>query len=521
MFRKWCATQKFTHSANLSHVLMDGGVLSIPFDRLSEFYDKYVKSVCDGEQVFVVEQKTDIYNFFVDLDYKDSIQLSLEMVEKIIRIICDKVHSLGGGNCLISISKPKKSGDLIKSGIHMNWPDFPVDQKNAIYLRQHIINVLTKIYNEDDWEKIVDIAVYGNLEKETKGSGFRMPWSHKRSKHVDCGGSGCITCENNGKITEAPYLPIFLFNCEGPFKLLENIDYNEPSTKVLFLATIRTTGKISRIIDKPDNTPIIKKEGKFTNEQVKNEINDNEVIGLLEIYIRTNLLGQAKIKITKLFKSDDVYLVSTDSSYCENLGKSHSSNHIWFLINHSKISQKCFCTCDVIRKKGFCKNFEGTPHELSPSIVKLLYPVTTPNFIFTNVTQSHKKNLKKPNKKDEEYDNPEANNLLEKYIQLNLPGQLNTKITKILKGRDIFSIFVDSKQCEKCDDGFFLIENFKITKTCSCKNFNRRSNELSPSIVKILYPIKKSDKVKLAISPNVYVHSFSSNSFCNIHLPKT
>jgi len=51
---------------------MDGGVLSIPFDKLREFYDVYVQSVLKGEQVFVVEQKTETYNFFVDIDYQVS-----------------------------------------------------------------------------------------------------------------------------------------------------------------------------------------------------------------------------------------------------------------------------------------------------------------------------------------------------------------------------------------------------------------------------------------------------------------
>ena len=43
----------------------------MPFDRLNEFYDKYVEAVKADEKLFVVEQKTTTYNFFVDIDYKD------------------------------------------------------------------------------------------------------------------------------------------------------------------------------------------------------------------------------------------------------------------------------------------------------------------------------------------------------------------------------------------------------------------------------------------------------------------
>jgi hypothetical protein len=40
MFKNW--SQKFNNATNLSHVLMDGGKLSVPFDRLNEFYDVYI-----------------------------------------------------------------------------------------------------------------------------------------------------------------------------------------------------------------------------------------------------------------------------------------------------------------------------------------------------------------------------------------------------------------------------------------------------------------------------------------------
>ena len=376
MFKEWCAAQGFMTSTNLSHVLMDGGVLSVPYDRLNEFYDTYVNCVKNREHIFVVEQKTDIYNFFLDIDYKDSEALSLEHIERIVKIICEKVNSLGGGDCLISISKPKMSGGQVKSGVHLNWPNFPVDQKNAVFLRRHIINTLMKLYPTEDWEKIIDNSVYGNPDKGTKGSGFRMPWSHKKGKHADCDGHGCIVCKNSGKLTEVAYLPIFMYRCEGPFKIMERLDHVEPSVSILLAATIRTECRESRTIETPENTPK-KKEGFFSRDQTKNEFASPEMSALLETYIRANMKGQDQARIGKIFKDEKggAYFVSTDSSYCENVGGKHSSNHVWFLITDVKISQKCFCRCEILRKKGFCKDFTGREHELSPSIVKLLYPI--------------------------------------------------------------------------------------------------------------------------------------------------
>ncbi len=52
MFNKWYAN----NATNLSHVLMDGGKLSVPFDRLNDFYEKYIEAISSNEKLFVVEQ---------------------------------------------------------------------------------------------------------------------------------------------------------------------------------------------------------------------------------------------------------------------------------------------------------------------------------------------------------------------------------------------------------------------------------------------------------------------------------
>jgi len=144
MFKSWCASQQFTHATNLSHVLMDGGVLSVPFDKLNDFHERYVEAVKRGEKLYVVEQKTPLYNFFVDIDYKDTEALDLDEIKDICKVICDKVKRHGGKDCLISISPPKKCGELIKTGVHLNWHNFVVDQVSALALRDHILVALSK-----------------------------------------------------------------------------------------------------------------------------------------------------------------------------------------------------------------------------------------------------------------------------------------------------------------------------------------------------------------------------------------
>ena len=96
MFKNWYTSQKFNNATNLSHVLMDGGKLSVPFDRLNEFYDKYIESVKSGERIYVVEQKSETYNFFVDIDYKDVDPLGIDDIHDISKNICETVKFHGG-----------------------------------------------------------------------------------------------------------------------------------------------------------------------------------------------------------------------------------------------------------------------------------------------------------------------------------------------------------------------------------------------------------------------------------------
>lgn len=379
MFRQWCTQQGFANSSNLSHVLMDGGVLSVPFDRLDEFYTKYVEAVNSGDKIFVVEQKTETFNFFVDIDYKANAALSVERIEHLSRTICDRVASLGGKSCLVSVAKPKKvANNKIKTGVHLNWEGYTVDQKAAVALRGHLLNFLKIEDPNENWEEIVDKSVYGNPETGTKGSGFRLPWSHKKGKHNECGGKGCAVCENTGKLTEGCYLPVFRYLHGTPFSMLMRVS-PEPTIELLKAATVRTIETIAATVPEPATaTTTLKKapEGKFSRAQTKNEVDDQEIQTRLEAFIRMYLDGQGSMRINKIFKHDSAYLIGTNSSYCENLGRSHNSNHVWFVANETCVYQRCFCTCETLqgRRNGFCKDFSGRKHMLPPTIANLLFP---------------------------------------------------------------------------------------------------------------------------------------------------
>ena len=460
MFKRWCKDQGFANNSDLSHVLMDGGVLSVPFDKLNDFYEKCVEAYNSGEKIFVVEQKTENYNFFMDLDYKDDEEMSFEQIKSVCKVICDKVSKFGGKDALISVAEPKPIDTLIKTGIHINWSGFVVNRSSALALRDHVINTLNLAYGSRDWKDIVDISVYGNNSRNTKGSGFRMPWSHKKGKHEACAGQGCELCNNTGKETQSEYLPIFIYK-HGPSSTLQKTE-QKPSVDILHMATLRTQSMEPVIIEGT------RKEATFTTLQTKNEFKDQEALLLVEAFVRKNVEGQTTASITKMFKYNKQFLVSTNSKYCENKKCNHNSNHVWFHIVGDTIAQKCFSTTNVLRQYGFCKDFSGRRHQLSKKITDILY-------------EDGKVETYTPKKKV--VVEPEQN-LLEKFIKKYIVKK-ETFVIESLKREGVKKYTVTTKEtCDTCKETIsFSILKSHIQQVCKCKC---RAHNLTDKIVSTL-----------------------------------
>jgi len=482
MFKSWCAAQKFNTATNLSHVLMDGGVLSVPFDKLNTFYERYIEAVKGGERLYVVEQKSEKYNFFVDIDYKDKEALDLDEIKDVCKVICDKVKRHGGKECLISVSPPKKcGGDLIKTGVHLNWPEFVVDQSSAVALREHILVALSKAKGRGtDWNDIIDVAVYGNVSRKTKGSGFRMPWSYKKAKHTACNGQGCSECEK-GKVDQLAYLPIFMYH-HGPLSTILKIG-QDPTLEILKMAAVRTDAPQLIHVEPPSTTV---KEGTFTAIQMKDEVHDDTLKGKIEDFIRAHIEGQAHAYIPKFFKKKDTYLVSTTSKYCENLKREHGSNHVWFIISGQTILQKCFCLCETLRgrRDGFCKDFCGRRHQLTPSIVEGLYPKKED----IKKCPQIKKRVEKPQVKCGDVKTP-----LEVFIRKHMHGPEDLQVVTINKDKTQIVALTNSNYCETIKGMHedvvmsYLIKGKEIKQKCPrCKKNTSRTHCLTPDIIKIL-----------------------------------
>jgi len=266
-----------------THVLMNGGILNVPDGETLEFFKSYIETINSGEKLYIVEQKTELFKFFVDLDYKASEKLGDDDLLQFCTIIHESIGT--SSRCVIARARPRNVSDsLIKSGVHIHWPDLIVSRTQALNLRTKIITNLHRDFTFD-WDKIIDASVYG-------GSGLRMLWSHK-------------------KPTGDPYIPWRQLGSTRVFA-------KEPSDTILELFSVRTSG-----------------------EYVEKETLEN--VYPLEGFIKKYLEGQSDTRVKKIQRHEhDGWFVQTDSTYCENIQRRHKSNHIWFSVRSGRISQRCF-----------------------------------------------------------------------------------------------------------------------------------------------------------------------------------
>ncbi len=301
---------RWRNSKNVTHLLLDGGTLSVKEADEHMFYEAYVKDLLNFENLYIVEKKTTPhFRFFVDIDYVGKTPLDFEKV-------CIELHKIVNlGPCFIAKAHPRETTKGTKYGVHIVWPESVVDKPMANSLRLKILREL----GDDAWEKIIDASVYS-------GSGLRMIWSLKNEP-----GS-------------TPYIPWAKIQSD----FLHVFESVYPCVEHMKVFSIRTRN----------------------HEAVESKIQQHST-SELEDFIRQNIPGQINarvLKIAKCKKGGGMW-VSTNSRYCEHVKREHKSNHVWFNVRPlgnsgwTTIAQKC----QDEECKGYTGRWYRFPSRLIPN----------------------------------------------------------------------------------------------------------------------------------------------------------
>jgi len=387
-----------------THLLMNGGKLRVPKEKYEEFLLKY-SQFCVSNSLYVIELKTYIFNFFLDLDFYQQIGLPYNIILKYIttiqkslfNILCHTHDNKESRTilCLTQNKEVRKNEETyIKTGIHLYWPEVNVNIEHALIFRNIIIDTLEEQYGErgshNTWDDVVDKTV---LER----NGLRMIGSRKLSNCNHCKVQKqkvCTLCNGTGKQDEGRiYEPHCVIDGNGKEMKSETSKIKTSQFKKIKETTIRTffdeIPKPFAIPEKYKLQPkkikkrtIKNKEGTLFDIECSNKDcleKSSKAFKLCVKFIQESFPHPNIIDVIEIFKKGkekQYYIVRTSSRYCMNINREHRSNHVYYYIDKSFAYQKCLCTCDTTagRIHGKCMDYQSSGRRIPVDLQKLLFP---------------------------------------------------------------------------------------------------------------------------------------------------
>lgn len=401
--QSFCKNIKIDSSIKISHNFMDGGCFRIPEKKMNDFYHCYLNDLKNNRKNSIVEQKTSIFKFFIDLDLKLNFVLSKEQkeelaikIQSLIKEFLFFTSEISDYSCIISSCEPLHTDEIIKNGIHILFPNIFVNKQIALKIREILIQGLYHSSNKDSsllkWEDIIkdneDKQILEKIYDDSvyKGSGLRLMFSYKYEKCVYCMGDNknkntfCVKCNNLKKNYSRPYFPLFIIDNDKNINYCKN-DINLITISDMFLYSIRTSETELNIDFETPLPNWFNSEIKFLSREEEKMnlkeyflIEDDKISRLIEMYIKEFWsLEYKNIKIKTIYKTffrkKPQFAMRTNCHFCFNINRNHKSNHIWLVLSCNGIlSQRCF---DENCKK-FISSGIGQTIRLPQHIISLL-----------------------------------------------------------------------------------------------------------------------------------------------------
>ena len=396
-----------------SHLLLDGGVLYVKNENLELFNKKYVEAIKNKEKLYIVECKKIIFNLFFDLDFllnKDTMDLN------ILNIFLDTINNTvkdfysNYNKCIITTANIKKINKIIKNedepgkvydkefykkGYHLHFPDIKVDIKTALDIRRKILSnliyIIKTVYG-NNLESVVNSLSDIVDESVFKGSGLRLTGSRKghfisQTKEWEDEGREYnlydVLIENKTNIDE--------YN-----KLNENLYILIKETSIISLENKITELNLINIAEDCEMSPDEENMNVNIGSWIKLDKSSSiyiEIKKFFNLYVKE--YSDKDIKRIYVSDNNKTYLINSKSKYCQNIGRNHNSEHIYFLLTSTGIVQKCFCKCNTLddRKYGYCKDFSSNSIPCTPYLMKLLNFKIDKNEIILKVDSSGSKDM--------------------------------------------------------------------------------------------------------------------------------
>lgn len=437
-FKRWTQNRFIKNKHPETHVAMNGGEFYIPAGPEEDaFLEAYAKCLLAGHRMYLVEQfkcqwSPPCFRFFVDLDFKQLKGITERGIEAASTVCFKTVQKFFPerlSHCVVASTTYKddtsmkdSSGNvvpLVKTGVHLYWPKYFVTPMQALHIRESIIADLTEAFGTraepsmNLWDDVVDESVY---PKSTGGggSGLRMIGSCKTKNCGTCKGLGklkidgskCTSCFGIRKVDDMdnagrpgrPYMMLCCLEVDPETSLITRALKQEAlyksSMHALVLDTkIRTTlteNTLDNGFELPAGAPLYiatakrranKMEGSKRGER---HMDPTDPLHLeMQKIVRESFghlySGVVVKRATKGAKQYTINVTGQNCRYCQNIGREHVSNNIFFVITKDGISQRCFDTGSLSAemRHGLCKDYISGSVPLSAGHQARLWPETT------------------------------------------------------------------------------------------------------------------------------------------------
>ena len=146
----------FGRTGEISHLLLDKGVLCIPDSSNTEFIQEYsIGVITRGKPPCIVEYKTKTFRMFYDLDILTTAENAVEMtkgnfvgdVKNFFYTLCENtavLFDISKTVATVCISNiPKKTQKGVKVGVHVTFDNIFVTSPTALFVREKVLEKLT------------------------------------------------------------------------------------------------------------------------------------------------------------------------------------------------------------------------------------------------------------------------------------------------------------------------------------------------------------------------------------------
>ena len=433
----------------ITHLFLNGqhgGTVSIADEDAEEFLKIYARDAVNKKHSYIVERRTQVFRLLVDFDIMDTKEIDITKITDY-AILFQKVTKRFYPNespetfkAVVCMAPSKQviqnTGEhLIKTGVHINFPNLLVTDEHALLIRQAVLADFQGLYSgrehHNAWAEVIDESVYG-------AAGLRPVFSSKVEKCPECKNvmaakQNCCKCMSKGKIDAGRcYLPIQALDGEGVpdvaylnelmtdvYRLVTDTSIRAKKVKAVVTATTTTTthqktgfvepktetvttftcppptSTFARPIGSPSYLPFSKgtkklpggvqlvnfpndpKQKKSAKEIPEQSVRYPIILGIVRKY--NNIYKDIEVKSMTETGSGKTRKVSVRvrpgslaSNFCLNKNGDHNSNTIWFSLTYKGVGQRCWSPHS--HNGVVCKDFCSPVTRIDGDVVDVIFP---------------------------------------------------------------------------------------------------------------------------------------------------